>query len=124
MATINSSGLATGAGAGTAGITTAQGAVTSAPATLTVTQPSGIALTAKGYKVKGLEKADLSWTGTTQAVDIRRSDNGGAESVIKPGYTGTSYTDPINKRGAGTYDYRVCLAGSTSTCSNTARVVF
>ena len=32
-------------------------------------------------------------------------------------------TDPINKKGSFTMAYKVCAAGTT-TCSNTATVVF
>ena len=33
-----------------------------------------------------------------------------------------SYTDPIWSKG--TYTYRICALGSTTTCSNTATVYF
>jgi thermitase len=35
-----------------------------------------------------------------------------------------SETDAINKKGSGTYTYKVCAAGTTTSCSNTATVVF
>ena len=51
------------------------GATDTASATVTVTAPatSGITLGVSGYKLKGLQKADLTWTGaTTTFVDIYR----------------------------------------------------
>jgi hypothetical protein len=75
-------------------------------------------LTAKGRKNKGLQAVDLSWNGLSgTALDVYRNStkwttpNDGAE------------TDPINKKGSATYNYKVCVAGTT-TCSNTAMVVF
>ncbi len=76
-------------------------------------------LSASGYKVKGLQKVDLAWSGTTsQSVDVHRdgtkiatTDNDGA------------YTDNIDKKGGATYTYKLCEAGS-STCSNEATVTF
>lgn len=93
------------------------------------TQPAaGITLTATGYKVKGVQRADLEWSGTTSNVDIYRASNGG--SLVKivtndaDNPSGPDYTDNINKKGAGSYVYRVCVAGGTTTCSNDATVVF
>jgi hypothetical protein len=79
--------------------------------------PSGIVLTATGYKVRGLQKADLSWTGASSTVDVYR--NGGSIATV----TGTTYTDNINARGGGSYNYQVCNQGTT-TCSNVVTVSF
>ncbi len=77
-------------------------------------EPGGsITLSAIGYKVKGRQKAKLSWNGSTAInVDIYR--NG---SQIETSANDGSYTDHINKRGKGTYTYQVCEEGTT-TCSN------
>jgi len=91
----------------------------SALVTVTAINPVGISLTASGYKVRGLQKANLAWSGATSAkVDVLRN---GAK-VATPDNTG-SYTDNINKKGGGSYTYKVCEAG-TSTCSNEATVTF
>jgi thermitase len=83
--------------------------------------PASIGLTASGYKLKGLQKADLQWSGTTATfVDIWR--NGSVVSSAGESNDG-AYTDPINKNGGGSYTYRLCEAG-TDTCSNDAVVVF
>lgn len=79
---------------------------------------SGITLTATGYKVKGRQKVDLTWTGTSAAIDIYRDG-----SVITATTNDGAYTDNIDNRGGGSYTYRVCEAG-TSTCSNDATVTF
>jgi len=79
----------------------------------------GIFLTATGYKVKGLQKADLEWNGATSAnVDIYRDG-----TLIVTTANGGSFTDDINNRGGGSYMYQVC-EGETSTCSNEATVTF
>jgi hypothetical protein len=79
-----------------------------------------IELTARGYKNKGRQRADLNWTGATSAsVDIYRDGNRIAASVRNSG----AYTDNIGNTGGGSYAYEVCEAG-TGTCSNTVKVVF
>lgn len=79
----------------------------------------GISLSATGYKVKGVQNADLSWSGaTTSQVDIYRDG-----SLIATVSNSGSYTDNIGQKGGGTYVYEVCEAG-TSTCSAGATVVF
>jgi PKD repeat protein len=88
---------------------------------VTVTEPptGGITLSATGYKVRGQQKADLSWDGAASTnVDIYRS----GALITTTGNDGF-YTDNINNRGGGSYSYEVCEAG-TSTCSNTATVTF
>ncbi|HVR30159.1 MAG TPA: hypothetical protein VMS86_11575, partial [Thermoanaerobaculia bacterium] len=80
----------------------------------------GITLSAVGRKVKGLQKADLSWdppgSGT---VDVLRN---GAKLYDTP--NDGFHTDPIDGRGGGTYTYQVCLSPPSTTCSNTASVTF
>lgn len=93
------------------------GATNTSTQNVTVSPPTGITLSAVGSKVKGLEKVDLSWSGANP-VDIYRNGIKIATSV-----PGSTYTDNLNTRGAGTYAYQVCAAG-TNTCSNTATVVF
>ena len=77
-----------------------------------------IALQGRGYKVKGVQKVDLSWTGSSAAdIDVRRN---GAYLTTVPN-TG-SHTDTIGK-GGGSYTYQVCEAGTT-VCSNTVTITF
>ncbi len=81
--------------------------------------PSGINLSATGYKDKGLQKADLSWSGATSTnVDVYRD---GIVIVTTP--NDGFYTDPIDVKGGGTYTYEVCESGTT-TCSNEATASF
>ena len=78
-----------------------------------------IVLSATGYKVKGRQHADLTWSGATSTnVDIYRDGN----KIATVSNTG-SYTDNIGAVGGGSYTYQVCEA-ATSTCSNTATVSF
>ena len=86
----------------------------------TLAQPSGsINLSANGFKVKGLQQVDLSWSGATTAVDIKRSGNVIATATPNDG----SYNDNIGAKGTATYQYVVCNTGG-GTCSSTVTVVF
>jgi PKD repeat protein len=88
---------------------------------VTVTAPpsGSITLTASGYKVRGLQKADLTWSGAgSSSVDVFR-DGAKLVTTANDGF----HTDNINARGGGSYSYRICEAG-TSTCSNTVTVTF
>jgi hypothetical protein len=76
-----------------------------------------IALTASGRKVQGVHVIDLSWSGAGGTVNVNR------DSLTITTTAASSYTDNTGNKGARTYVYRVCLAG-TSTCSNDAVVVF
>jgi len=112
----------------TAAVTDSAGLTTTKQLTVSVSSPpppstnppaSSFSLTASGSKVKGSQRASLSWTGASSAtVDIYRN-NARIATVNNTGAT----TDAINKKGGGTYTYKVCNAG-TSTCSNTAQVIF
>lgn len=82
--------------------------------------PSGFTLTASGYKVKGVQHADLSWSGASSTnVDVYRDGNRIATTA-----NDGAYTDNIDQKGGGSYDYQVCEAGTTSTCSNSEAVDF
>jgi hypothetical protein len=91
----------------------------SSTASQDLTIGNGIILNASGYKVKGVQQADLSWTGTDTPVDVYRD-----EAQIASDVADGSYTDPIGQKGGGTYTYRVCETGTSSRCSNEAVVVF
>ena len=82
--------------------------------------PGQITLIARGYKVQGQQKVDLSWNGaTSNNIDVYR--NGVLVATVPniPGF----YTDNIGARGKGTFIYRVCDAG-TQNCSNQVTVKF
>jgi PKD repeat protein len=88
---------------------------------VSVSSGGSINLTVVGYKTKnGLEKADLTWSpsGTSVNVDVRRNS-----ALLTTTADDGAYTDNINKRGAGSYTYQVCEAG-TSTCSNVVTITF
>jgi subtilisin family serine protease len=85
------------------------------------TPPTGgeLTLTASGYKVKGSQRVDLTWSSAASAnVDVYQ--NG---SSIGPTPNDGALTINLNTKGGGTYTFQVCEAG-TSTCSETAIVVF
>ena len=83
-------------------------------------QPAGaITLSANGFKVKGQQKVDLSWSGSSATnVDVKRDG-------IKIFATENDCVDRdnIDLKGGATYQYEVCDAG-TSNCSNTVTVIF
>jgi PKD repeat protein len=97
--------------------------------TLTVTDDAGatatdsqtvhlIVLTARGYKVKGLQKVDLTWSAPSGAsFDVYR--DGAKIATVQA----TAYTDNLNAKGSATHTYRVC-APAMSSCSNEAKVSF
>jgi hypothetical protein len=99
----------------------AGGLQTSKQVTVTVAAaaPSGPTLTATGRKVKGLAKADLKRNGLSgSSIDVYRNT-----AVTMTTTNDGTETDSINKKGSFTMTYKVCAAGTT-TCSNTATVVF
>ena len=111
----------------TASVTDSKGATTQAQRTITVETapvqtpppPSGFVLSGSGYKVKGQQKADLTWSGTAAtSIDVYRDG-----TRITTTKNDGSHIDPINRKGGGHYSYVVCAAG-TSTCSNTIQIVF
>jgi hypothetical protein len=81
--------------------------------------PGDIQLSANGYKVRGVNHVDLSWSGAggTQ-VDIYL--NG---SLLTTTSNSGSFTHNTGDRGGATYSYQVCEAGS-STCSAVVNVDF
>lgn len=78
-------------------------------------------LTAKGYKVKGVQKSDLVWTGlTSPTIDIFRNNL----KILTNSNNVGIYTDSINKKGSATYTYKVCEYANTTNCTNGAQVIF
>jgi subtilisin family serine protease len=99
-------------------VTDNDGATASTSQNVTVTAPqeppppTGISLSVSTYKVRGINTADLSWSGTTStSVDIRRDG-----SLLTTVSSSGSFTDTLGSRGGATHTYQVCEAG-TSTCS-------
>lgn len=82
-------------------------------------EPADFTLSATGYKIKGRQRADLEWSGaTTEPVKIQR-DGITIATTANSGH----YTDYIDRRGSGSYSYRVCES-DFSSCSNEVKVVF
>ena len=82
-------------------------------------EEASITLSVRAYKDRGLQKAGLSWSGATStSVAVFRDGN-----EIANVSNSDSYTDDIDQRGDGSYDYLVCETG-TSTCSNVATASF
>ena len=68
--------------------------------------------------VKGERKTKLTWANAPwPSVDVYR--NG---MLLTNTPNSGSYTDPIWNKG--TFTYRICAVGSTTSCSNTASVFF
>ena len=105
----------------TATVTDSYGASASKQVAVVVisTSTTSATLSAHGYKVKGFQKADLTWKGlSSSSVTVFR--NGG---VLRTLSNSGSWTDAINRKGGGSYRYKVCESG-TSVCSNEVTVTF
>jgi thermitase len=101
-------------------VTDDDGATDDEAKSVTVGSSAGFTLTATGYKVKGLQKADLEWSGgPTGTVVVYRN---GTELTTTP--DDGSHTDDINNRGGGSYTYKLCDEETPPNCSNEATVSF
>jgi hypothetical protein len=88
--------------------------VTEAPAA-----PTTISISARTYKVKGLQKVELGWSGASStSVEIHRD---GGLLVRSP--NDGKHVDNIDGKGSASYRYRVCEVG-TSACSAEVQVSF
>lgn len=76
-----------------------------------------INLQAAGYKVKGWQNVDLSWSGANGAVDILR--DGSVVATVE----GSSYTDGQISKGGAVYAYQVCPTDG-GACSDIVTVAF
>ena len=108
----------------TAKATDSQGSTTKAQHSVTVEsapQPiaTGFVASGRGYKIKGVQHAELSWAGAASTqVDVYR--DGARVAVTK---NSGKFTESLNRRGGGTASYKLCEAG-TSNCSNLVQVTF
>jgi subtilisin family serine protease len=86
-------------------------------------EPSKIMLTATPYKVRGLQKADLSWSGATSP-SVRLYRDGALIATVAT--AAGNYTDNIDRRGNGTYHYRLCEVseGGGDSCSEIVTMRF
>lgn len=82
------------------------------------TEAVTVTLEVTPYKVKGVQHADLVWSGLGSIVDIHRGE------VVIRDVEGTSYTDNIGNKGGGSYTYQVCNAGDTAVCTPERTAVF
>jgi subtilisin family serine protease len=102
-------------------VTDNDGATGTKSQSVTVNEPGSgeFTLTAVGYKVRGRQQTDLSWTGaTTTNVDVYRNGS----FIVTVANTG-SYTDVIGQIGGGTYTYQLKENGGTGS-SNSVTVTF
>jgi hypothetical protein len=77
-----------------------------------------ISLSARGYKLNGLQKVDLSWSGPSgTSFDAYR------DGVKIATVQATAYTDNLNRKGSATHTYQVC-APAIWACSNKTTVTF
>jgi serine protease len=87
-------------------------------ATTATPAAASVSLSANGYKVKGKQKVDLSWSGAGTTVYIIRDGITIAQLVPQ-----SSFTDNIDLKGSATYVYSVCNTDSPD-CSDEVVVVF
>lgn len=100
-------------------VTDAGGLTGTHTGSVTVSSPAGILLSARGYKIQGTKRADLTWSGAgTSHVDVFRNN---VRITTTP--NDGAYTDNSGQRGGGTTTYRVCESG-TNNCSATVSVSY
>jgi subtilisin family serine protease len=80
--------------------------------------PPAISLTARGYKVKGKQKVELTWTPSTLAVTVYR------DGAYRTTDNASPYVDAIDLRGSGTYRHKVCETANLANCSNETTTTF
>ncbi|MEY8213467.1 MAG: PKD domain-containing protein [Colwellia sp.] len=86
---------------------------------ITLTDPAVIELSTRGYKVRGQQKAELTWSDT----DTFHVYRGG--SIIGEPTSGGSYIDNIDVKGGGTYVYKICrITTEIEICSANSTVTF
>jgi len=91
-------------------------------AVTTPAQPAGsITLSANGFKEKGRQQVDLTWSGASGSqVEIHRTGSSSANiTAANDGF----HNDNIGAKGGATYQYEVCEVGTTN-CSDTVTVNF
>ena len=82
--------------------------------------PGGFVLTATGFKVKGVQQADLRWSGANSGIDVYLDGTRVITNTLNDG----AHTYNIGRKGSGSYVFRLCETGGTSTCSNSVTVTF
>ena len=91
--------------------------------------PTDIDLTASGFKTKGRQNVNLSWTpsGNTAQVTVDRTKiSGKGTSTSYPTPNDGDHTEATGAKGGSVYDYQVCEVDDvdSSNCSDIERVVF
>jgi subtilisin family serine protease len=98
-------------------VTDNDGATGTSSRSVTVSASAGsIALTVNMSKTRGLNVANLSWSGTSGSAEVYR------DGSLRATVPGTTFQDDLG-RGGGSRTYRVCNAGTT-TCSNEVTVTY
>jgi subtilisin family serine protease/PKD repeat protein len=112
---------ATGTYAVTLTVTDDQGKTSTTTTQISVSAPPppppAITLSAVGQRLKDAGTVDLTWAGATGAKVVIYRNGVVRASTLNSGH----YHDTIES--AGSYDYRVCTAGTTA-CSNDVVVIF
>ncbi len=81
-----------------------------------------LTLSATGYKVKGVHKVDLNWSGATNVDKTVYVYRDGVNIATVNGGS-TFYPDDTNNKGGATYMHQVCEANMTN-CSNVTTTGF
>ena len=90
----------------------------SASADATTLEAPPMALSASGYKSKGVKHVSLSWTGSS-SVDVYRD---GDPVPVAASVSGNSYDDNLDAKGGGTHTHQVCEAGTNKLFNITTTV--
>lgn len=92
-----------------------QGCSSAEPAETPVAPPATLTMSLHGYKVKGRQHVDVTWSDATASTEIYR------DGVLKTTQTDTNgtYTDNIGTKGGGSYVYQACATGGACTAEQT-----
>lgn len=116
----STSALVVGTHVITASVTDAGGLSDTDTRTITINAAQAISLSTRGYKVKGVRRVDLTWTGASgTTVNVLL----GTGVVATPPNNG-AFTHMLGGKGGGTFNYQVCEVAPSPKCSNVSTVVF
>ncbi len=101
-------------------VTDDDGATDAISKNVTVSAASAINLSASGYKNKGINTTNLSWSGASGS-NVRVFRDGG---VVITTVNDGSHIDSTGDKGGRTYIYKVCEVLPSTKCSNEVTLVF
>lgn len=120
-ASISTSALSAGTHTITASYTDTGGLPGSASITVNVNAASGPTLDLAGFKSKGVNSVNLTWSGLSGGtVDVWRN----AVKILMGTPNDNAQTDATGTKGSRTFTYKVCETGTAPICTPERTIVF